>query len=523
MGKIIDIDLYRDGFDSKTVNCIHNPLAAASGSFERKNYFAYCFLYEIIISYCDINYSFVELTNRILSKLGLRLNVIDIENCDTYTILDLIKKELDQSNPVFIGCKYNSLFYNSYYKNPNFKYTHGLIVSGYNDDSSTFIINDSSLVRNLFLDSENSDLYFPLQVEGRSILDIINYSDKQLQEEIPYFRIFSKHFFSVSKVDEMESDYSDIIKKGLNIMTSSDSIMIKDIDRYDPNNEGSELTYDLEDYIRIFIGSLKPIFKMLSLHVGENKELLKKIYVLNKNIEKKRRAVISRFIKFVMQKKSIPDEMKNEMMVEWKKADSFLIDLIREFADINNACLNAIYYVDISDHYNNQAFAPSISNDSKADITGEGTHFLFQNVLTDSVWKRNDFQFIYKCVSDFDDNISCKGQMITLSNNFHTDRIAFLGCSEYGSYQEKFIITYDDNSTFELQCDFSDFFQLPIYNENIFWSGMALDRKDSKTTVHNFNSRLFAKRYNIPEGVIKSIEFPKRKNIHIFAITLEHK
>ena len=109
-----------------------------------------------------------------------------------------------------------------------------------------------------------------------------------------------------------------------------------------------------------------------------------------------------------------------------------------------------------------------------------------------------------------------------MQDAFITNSIAILGCSEYGSYQETFIIKYEDGRIYELKCDFSDFFQLPIYDENIFWTGIALDRKNSKTSVHCFNARLFSKRYNIPEGVIKSIELPDRKNVHIFAITLEH-
>ena len=47
MGKTLDIDLYKDGFDYRYIDCIQGPLAASTGYFKYDNYYYYCFLHSL--------------------------------------------------------------------------------------------------------------------------------------------------------------------------------------------------------------------------------------------------------------------------------------------------------------------------------------------------------------------------------------------------------------------------------------------------------------------------------------------
>ena len=513
----IDIDFFYDGFDVKRINCIHNPIAAIAGYYDRINYFFYCYLYCLFNYWENTDDDYLFFSNKVLSIMGLKLKSIKFENDED--VLKSISDKVLNGDPILLICKYNSLFYNNYYGNDNYKLDHGLVVSGYNSDNKTFIINESSLLRNVMLKSENSDIFFPLQITSTSLKEIIIKSNKQFINDDYCTKNFMNRIFYITKIHDTFLNVQDIISKSLEYMDKSigSSLIINDISKLGID-ENIKLNY--ENYFQKYILGLDPIFKLLYLNINndklsnEVKEIEEKIKLNNKN-------VISKFIKNTLKKVPIDEKKKKEMIDQIKESNILLKEVIQKVSLINNKSLYMYTFIDIKDYYNCKAFEECISDDSIADITGEGTHYLFKNIPANKIWKKMNYEFIYKYAPSECDNISCKGQTINVDFELTFSSISILGCSEYGSYNEEIIIDYFDRDLYSFFADFSDFYQHPIYGENIFWSGMALDRKNGKTIVHNFNARLFSKRYKIPKGRIKSIKLPQKKNIHIFAITLE--
>lgn len=527
MKRNIDIDMYKDGFNTKKVNCIQNPIAVSAGYFERINYFYYCYLY------CFLNYfengkfkkeeeDFITFSNQILSIMGLCLKSADFGE-DYEKALKIITEEISNNCPVFIVCKYNTLFYNSYYKNYNFKLAHGLIISGYNDENETFTINESSLLRNILAKSENSDIYFPLQINKSALKEIIQFSNPQFLDEKYDSRNFYNNIFFVVKEKSIILETHDIINKSLDIIKESDfnkNSFIIDVKKYDPIKITMS-NFNYENYFRKYVLGLEPIFTLLKIHAHGNEDFERKIRALEEDVRLNKKNIISKFIKKTIKKEKLTNEQKKAMIESWKKKDQLIINLIKELSQINKTQKLHYLNLNLDEYYNCKAFEETISDHSTADITGEGTHFLLENIPINDTWQNGDYEFVYNYASWKNDNISCQGQIIKTENDFETSSISFLSCSEYGSYQEIIKIQYIDGKHFEFVADFSDFFQLSIFDEKNFWSGVALDRKNGKTVPHNFSARLFAKRYDVPLGIITSIQLPNRKNIHIFAVTFE--
>lgn len=521
MRKNIDIDLYKDGFDAKKLNCVHNPIAAAAGSFDRNNYFYYSFLYSFFSYFEDENENFEDLPKLLLSILGLKFNVI--EYSDEGSLFECITSEIESNSPVLIIAKYNSLFYSAYYENNNFDLVHGLLVSGYDDEKCVFTINDAALLRNIFIQDENSDIYFPLQIKYSDFSDILRRSnEKYLNDEYCLKNAYNK-IFSISKNDDKDVFMTpkQILLAALKMVDTNESIVIKDIRKYDPENSLELSDNNFENYIRRFTASLTPIFKLMYMCINDDNEYMIKIKEAEERIKASKQNIISKIIKKVIKKSPLSDDEKNDMINNWRTGDNEMIELINEVSAISLKSKFKYTYLNIFPYYNCQAFESKLNDYATADITGEGTHFLYDNVISNTVWKKNDFEFVYQYEIDTNDHISCNGQLIELTDECTASSISILGCAEYGSYQDKIIVNYADGQAEELIADFSDFYQPSVYNETLFWSGAALDRKDNKTSYHNFSSRIFAKRYTIRKGTVSSIKLPNKRNIHIFAITLE--
>ncbi|WP_242855591.1 hypothetical protein [Ruminiclostridium josui] len=199
--------------------------------------------------------------------------------------------------------------------------------------------------------------------------------------------------------------------------------------------------------------------------------------------------------------------------------DEMLLNLLKTLVVYESEKKLSNYFIDISEYYNNQAFEDTLRDDSKADITGEGTHYIFQDLLVNQEWIKGDLCFNYKYLPSKADNISCNAQEISIPN-INAQYISILGCSEFGCYRENIVIEYSDGTKKIITADFSDFFQPPIYGEKVYWTGAAAERKNGRTRYHSFNARLLAKRYPIEPGCVVKIYLPNKRNVHIFALTL---
>lgn len=514
MIKSLDIGLYEEGYDLAHVDCIHNPVAAAAGYYSVNNYFYYCMLHGILCTmkgYDDTE--LYEICNMILPVLDLKFKRYFMSGDKKETIgfiEDCIKKE----RPVIIITKYNALFYNAYFQNKKFTSNHGIVVNTVNSENKTFCIKETTLLRDTGLLEKNPEVHYSLQITQDMLYDILVYANEQFQAEDSQY---ANYIYYLENTGEGTGKFSKAVAFMLETLEQRQDELISYV-------EDESLQYKIEKNFKyfnlrfynsweVFYETLKNFLQEYSLPVDELDQIEKEA------LEARRKIINVLFIN-AKRKASLNESQKELFRKQILDTRQKLIAFCRQLAQKKVDKELKSEYVDISKLYNNQAFEESIRDDSVADITGEGTHFLLENITKSEVLRKGDYSFLLYQAEGLD-NISCEGQAITIPQAYESCQIDFLMCAEYGSFQEKCKLTYESGEEYELELGASDFYQSAIYNEYLFWSGTALNRKGDSTTKHSFPARLFAKSYKIPKGKIVNLQLPVRRNIHIFAITLK--
>lgn len=514
MGNALDIDLYKNGFDYRHVDCVQAPVAAASGYFNHDNYFYYSFLHSILGN--TENYyteDIVDYSNKILCRMGLKIEKIDCTGFSSKEAMAKIAEEILAGRPVILVVKYNSLFYNMYYKNREFRLIHGMLINEVNEVNKTFGIKEPFLFGDSLDAYENKNAFFPLHITFDMLKNIWEDSNDQFHSEK---RPYADSIYSMYPTEEVSLDLNKVINIAMSFTNDYESDLIHIINTF-------EATSEFHDYIVFnrlrFYGCLQPIFHLLhrqSMQISPESDAVNNI---EKIVGETRSKVISALDRASVRCQEISPKRKADLCRMVSEGDEELFSLIKSLAVKEEKTDLHYFFIDISKYYNNQAFEESLKDDSVADITGEGTHYIFRDVVVNKEWKKGEYCFNYSYSSGQYDNISCSGQEICIPN-IQSKFISILGCSEFGSYNEDIEIEYSDGSRKVITADFSDFFQPPVFGEKAYWTGEAAERKKGKTRYHSFNARLFAKRYPIDSGCVAKLILPKRRNVHIFALTL---
>ena len=515
MRKALDIDLYKNGFGYHQVDCIHGPIAAAAGHFSYNNYFYYCYLNAILGN--TKNYfesSIVDNANRILSCMGLELQRIDCSGYTPEVTVNRISEEILGGWPVILVVKYNSLFYNKYYKDSTFTLNHAIIINEYGENNKTFSIKEASLLGDTVDAYENSDIFFSLQVTFDMLKDIFNESNRQYIKENS---TFANSIYSMHKIHEVNIDTNHIINVSLSLIRDYKNELINVIKSFNEQNE--EFNHYIEFTRRRFYGSIKPIFYLLYDHCKQRNLDMALTENTEKNIEEIRGCTLDYLFKASIKGAKITLEKQDILCNMVLDGDIKLTNLIQSLFVNETKKKQINYYVDLTRYYNNQAFEATLNDDSTADITGLGTHYIMQDVVINEEWKKGGYSFIYRYCTGQVDNISCESQTVWIPG-IDAGYISILGCAEFGNYREDIEIEFSDGTKQRITADFTDFYQSAIYQETIYWIGAAAERKNGKTNYHNFNARLFAKRYPIKPGCVVMLTLPQRRNVHIFALTL---
>jgi|GEM_PF-5678149 len=514
MGKALDIDLYKNGFDVRYIDCIQGPIAAASGYFNNENYFYYCFLHSILGNIHDyFRTDISEHANNILDGMGLRLEKITCSSHSFDGVLLRITEEIQAGRPVIMVVKYNSLFYSMYYKNSSFTANHGIIVNEFNEVNSTFGIKEATLLRDSIDAYENRDVFFLLHITYDMLKDIWEDSNRQFRADKSFFE---DSIYSLRKTEEIELNMNKVLGMALTMLKNHKNGLISEINDF----QGEK---NFSNFIQVkrlrFSGCLKPIFSLLYKQCN----LLKLDEAPLENLEKElgqiRDKVLNVLNRASHRGEIISRERKDELCSLVAEGDRRLAELVESLMVDESRKRQVDYFVDIKAFYNNQAFEEELRDDSIADITGEGTHYIFKDVVVNTPWKKGEYCFHYSYSPGCRDNISCSGQEIWV-DGISATHLSLLGCAEFGNYNEEIIIEYSDGRRHTVKADFSDFFQPPVFLENVYWAGEAAVRKNGKTIYQSFNSRLFAKKYSIEPGAISRLILPERRNVHIFAMTL---
>ncbi|WP_313558763.1 hypothetical protein [Ruminiclostridium cellobioparum] len=527
MGRVLDIDIYKNGFSADSVDCINGPVAAAAGYYSYEFYFYYCFLHCIYIqtSICDKLYNELNLdeyATLILENMGLALRKIDCTDMSDIEVISNISKVIMDGMPVVLVTKYNSLFYNTYYKSDTFKMNHAFIINEYLDDKNVFGIKESTLLRNIIDAYKNTDIFFPLHITEAMLSDIWKIANEQFILENS---AFYKKFYSLEKKTHKVINTNFILMHAMKIFDNWNNELINFIDNYDKDGNFNKSTTEIDGLIEYFrkryCGTLKPIYNLLYSCCDEDSAGYRKISEVEDRQFNLRTVVLTTLHKAMLKKRILPEDKRQKLKADVIDTDNEMISLINSFIVDDGGAGVDYHYIDISKMYNNQAFANCISDDSVASLTHDGLHYIIDNnVCCNTVWNQGNFSFIYEYKPEQYDNIACDGQTIAI-NGVEASKISLLACAEHGDFQLPINIEFENEEKIHIQADFSDFYIPPKYGEKIFWSGIAARRVDGKTHKFQFNGRLLAKTYEFRKKRVRKIELPVCKNVHIFAITLE--
>lgn len=511
----LSVDMYKEGFSTEYISCVFNPIAAASGFYQYENYFAFSFLHGLCIQ--DKNkfkLPIEQYTNIILKPLGLRM----VKESVPEGLKDGIKKKaieiLKKGYPAIMITKYNALFYSLYYRNWTFPNNHGIVIDGYNEQNDIFNLKEVGLFPEGFKEFKNKNPLFPLNITGSMLCDIYDIANEEFEQEQSEF--YGSIYYIVQDEDIFVSE-QEIINFGAQLCKNTYSTLNDFIDNCEkyPFEQSNLIVYKTR-----YGGYLKLIYEYLKNFCKLDTEMVKKIEEVEERQLAARNEILVQLYMILRKGKGVSAEIKQKLKDRVDMSDKELTEILTSLTKENVAVHYDYSYLDIKKYYNCQAFSYQMQNNSVADITGEGTHFIYDEYISTTEWNKSDLSFQYHYQKEELDNISCRGEEIAV-DDIEADSIAVLACSEYGSYQENVEIEYCDGKKKKILMDFSDFFEAPYYHEKTMWFGVAADRKNGVTKPHSFSARIFAKRYPLENGKIRSIKLPDRHNVHIFAITLE--
>lgn len=519
MNKTLEIDMYKDGFSIESVDCVHGPIAAATGYYSYEYYFYYNFLHCIywqtsVLDELELS----SYASKILKNMGLELKEIDcIDLSDDEAILNM-SKTITGGMPIVLVTKYNALFYSMWYKNNEFKTKHAIIINEYLETNRTFGIKESTLLRGYIDSNKNTDSFFQLHITDTMLFDIWVIANKQFcEEQSPYY----KKFYAVIENTQASVDPNTILTQAIKIFDNWNNGLSNIICIW--NNE---LINSIDDYVEQFrdyrlryCGSLKPIYSLLYSCCEDNTVMRQNVAEIEERHTEVRRRVINVLQASYLRNTPLSEEKVEDLNRMLMNTDNEMISLIKSFIK-NDAELDRQYhYIDISGIYNNQAFDSCISNDSVASISHNGIYFIVdKNLCCNKVWNQRNFKFLYSYNPEQYDNVYCNGQ--TIICNVEASEISILACAEYGDFQVPIKLEFENGKQTDINADFSDFYQPPKYKERTFWSGVAAEKSNGEAYQSSFCARLFSKSYKIKKNVIKKIQLPVCKNVHIFAITL---
>lgn len=525
----LDIDLYKDGYDINVMDCIDIPIAAATGFYQSENYFYYLLLLsaksnwgEVVF---DINANarldYFNVRNSILKYLGLTIKVHKAE--ERAEMLKITKTCIMNNIPALLIIKYKVLFYYRYYMHSNGDIPHALIVDEWNSDTSVLKIRDNAFLRDMQISDSKADILFPIRLTESMVADIWENSNREFKEQR---HLFSNSVYSIEKDNNAgDSSYEKIINELLTC-NFEDSVLARLIKNFNIKRE--YIKSNTAIVRRNYYGGLAALFNGIERWLTKEGRIpvdLKNFYDFKDKYLKFRSITLAKLHKYADTNRKMSDEERDALIGKVRNYDRelgiLINDLNNEYKKYKSLIENKkLTVVRLDEYCNNEAFALSVSYGSTADLTGNGVFFIASELPSDGVINSNcmEMDMPVKKSDGQMDNVSCMGQRIAIKEGRYS-KIAFLGCSEYGSYCEKVKLCSNEEVVEEVEIKMSDFFEQPLYGERTVWKGKAAERSADKISILNFNGRIFLTEVDIAKNTIDKIILPDRRNIHLFAIT----
>jgi len=329
MKKYLKIDLYANGFDATQLNCVDLPIAGASGYYNYNNYYYYCFYHCVLNNWGTVNNDWLRHRNYILSKLGLSLNQINVENSSSF--ISLIRSEIDKKHPLLMLVSYYSLFYHIGYLDNEYRHIpHGIILNGYESEKSLINIKEYTHIENDIRYLTNSYLFCDLQLTEDIVRDIWIKSNEifNLEGKNNFIALYSIESIGKPKINSYEDLLADTLE---NIDIKSDKLaeFIKNFNSYFNNNR-SKLS-NVEGLKKTYVNSLNMLFDVLErtfYFLGQNQELSWKYYSVKDDYLRTRSLILNKLIANIFRGKTISEATEKKLISQILTSNSELFSFI---------------------------------------------------------------------------------------------------------------------------------------------------------------------------------------------------
>lgn len=281
MKKLNIYDIHKNYYIDE-ITCFEHPIAIAMNYYNRQCCFIYIILAKLYGIYMIEDGEKVRDTVFENVKETLGISMVEYSNISW----NIIKKNIDEGNPVIVGVNLKSVFYSGYYMKRD--WGHWILINGYDEQNKTLNIIDNAQYRRL---GEKYDEF------------VITY-DMLYRAAKDYKKSFGKRYSSLSFRKEGDFCYKDalitVLKRYVNINYDDWSVyrqvrLLKELnDIYD--NESDYIDYYREEFKKkiININKYRKIFfdeiinTMTDNHYGHEKINLynSKVAGLNEKWEK---------------------------------------------------------------------------------------------------------------------------------------------------------------------------------------------------------------------------------------------
>jgi len=342
------------GIDNKiAMDCFDTPLAYASSYYNPDYYFCY-FLITHLYNNWELNkFPFEKAKNNILVKLGLKMSSDRADSKENFNAL--IRKKINNNNPVFIVFDYYNMFFEpDHYLKEHIP--HGTIITAYEEDKKRFVLQDGAHMQ--------FEGLYPLYLTEDIVYDIWEKSNTYFKQNVanPYYN----RIFYITKNDKINPK---------TLPETLEYFLLKGIQK-----ENNLIHIIKENDISVFKGFFEQMNLRRDFYIAHEMmfNVLKKIIETEKIIISNdelndfiiayltsRDAIISKIIKTSLKGKIFDQENILEWTEIIRNFDTKLFDIIQRIVDqvrengIINYALNCKTWASSESNYDNIQFLSS--------------------------------------------------------------------------------------------------------------------------------------------------------------------
>jgi len=376
--KSLKIDSYIDGFSHAHLNCIDIPIAGAAGFYNYDYYYFYCFYFCYFNNWEDFyNVGIEEFRNEVLKKMGLVMRSYSVKNEDE--LLLLMKKNIDNNQPVIMIPNYNALFYHyDYLSNNNAR--HGIIVSDYNENNSTITIREGSHIDIVSLEN-------PIPIRRGQALVKLQITEEQIKTI--WKMSADSNIYVIEPISKPEiSTYSALILDIISNYKFQRSNLVKLVENCMKTKNEMQQSRFLQQNIKIFVNSITVLFDIFEKVLGESTRSKRYNEFKDKYLTH-RKLIITKLCVIFIKEKQLAKENADKFVNEIMKFDTELLSLVKDYYDIfemrenqkANLSIQKNYALNAKAKASSELFIPSINNRYSASRAINGR---WENMITDA-------------------------------------------------------------------------------------------------------------------------------------------